>query len=149
DLVDELDLCGGEVDVRGHEVEVLDAAGQDGVENRGGVVNEEVVDGDVQLLVADPQTGRERALRVEVDEEDLTAELRECGTHVDRRGELTDPALLVTHGADGRRPMRGRRLRVWQRADGAPREPEFLLGLIEKRVGALRCQALSLVYRSF
>ena len=103
------------------------------------------MDGDVQLLMADPQTGRERALRVEVDEEDLTAELRECGTHVDRRGGLADPTLLITHGDDGRRPMRGQRLRVRQRAHGAPREPEFLLGLIEKRVGALHCQALSLV----
>src|SRR5699024_4746158 len=79
DLVDELDLRGGEVDIRGHQVEVLDAAGQDGVENGGGIVDEEVVDGDVQLLVADPQAGRQRALRVEVDEEDLAAELRKCG----------------------------------------------------------------------
>jgi hypothetical protein len=49
------------------------------------------------------------ALRVEVDEEHLAAELREGGTEVDGRGRLADPALLVAHGDDAGRPVAGQR----------------------------------------
>ena len=55
-----------------------------------------------------PEPDRQRALRVEVDEQHLAADLGQRGAEVDRGGRLADAALLVAHRDDPGRPVRGR-----------------------------------------
>ena len=49
---------------------------------------------------------RQRALRIEVDEQDATPVLGQAGAEVDGRRGLADAALLVTHGDDLGRTVR-------------------------------------------
>lgn len=64
------------------------------------------------LVGRDAEADRQGALRVEVDEEDASAVLRQGRTEVDRRRGLADATLLVAHGDDPRRAVarQGRRL---------------------------------------
>src|SRR3712207_8931749 len=63
-------------------------------------VHQQVVDGLVHLVRVEAEPHRQRALRVEVDEEHPASELRERRTQVDRGGRLADAALLVAHRED-------------------------------------------------
>src|ERR687897_1009733 len=111
DLTDELDLRGRQVDVRGEDVEIVDLAPLDDGIDVVAALGEQVVDGDVELLGGDAQADRQRTLRVEVDEQDTPAHLREGGAEVDRRRRLPDAALLVAHGDDAGGSVRGQRCR--------------------------------------
>ena len=62
-----------------------------------------------------PEPDRQRALRVEVDEQHLAAVLGQRGAEVDRGRGLADPALLVAHRDDA-----GRAVRVSGRGSGSP-----------------------------
>lgn len=69
----------------------------------------------------DAEAHRQRALRVEVNEEYASAVLRERGTQVDGRRRLAHAALLVAHRDDLRGTVVGQRARdreVRQRAPG-------------------------------
>ncbi len=76
-------------------------------------LHQQVVDRAVQLHRVDPETDRQRALRVEVHQQHLAAVLGERRAQIDGRGGLADPALLVAHGDDLRRAVvhRGARRR--------------------------------------
>ena len=65
-------------------------------------LDEHVVGRRHPAVVLDAQRGRGVALRVEVDDEDLLAELGQAGCHADRRGGLADAALLVGDDEDAR-----------------------------------------------
>ena len=54
------------------------------------------------LVRVDAQADRERALRVEVDQQHLAAVLGQRGAQVDRGRGLADPALLVAQTAIAR-----------------------------------------------
>ena len=58
-----------------------------------------------------PEADRQRALRVEVDEQHLAAVLGQRGAQVDRGRRLADAALLVAHRDDPGRAVRGQRRR--------------------------------------
>ncbi|CAI7644867.1 unnamed protein product, partial [Penicillium discolor] len=110
DLVDEVHLRGGEVDVRGEHVETGHVRVHDRVVRVALRVEQEVVDRrDVVRL--DAETGGQRALRVEVHGEHLAAVLRERGGEVDGGGRLADAALLVTERDDAGRAVRLQRRR--------------------------------------
>ncbi len=68
-------------------------------------LHQQVVDGEVQLHRVDAEADRQRALRVEVDEQHAAAVFGERGAQVDGRGGLADPALLVAHRDDLRRAV--------------------------------------------
>jgi hypothetical protein len=53
----------------------------------------------------------ERALRVEVDQQDTAAVLGQRGTEVDGRRGLANAALLIADGGDARWPVHDDRLR--------------------------------------
>ena len=100
DLVDELDLCGGQVDVGRDDVQPLHRGLVDDRADVRAAGDEEVVDGGVELVGVDAQAGRGRSLGVEVDDEDLAPQLGQGRAEVDRRRGLADAALLVAHGDD-------------------------------------------------
>ncbi len=69
DFGDELNLGGRQVDVAGQKIEVLDACVDEDVVGGDPRVDENVVDGHVEVVVGDAETGRQRTLGVEIDEE--------------------------------------------------------------------------------
>ena len=71
--------------------------------------HQQVVDGQVELHRVDAEADRQRALRVEVDQQHPAAVLGQRRAQVDGRGGLADPALLVAHGDDLRRAVLGQR----------------------------------------
>jgi hypothetical protein len=86
-------------------------------------LHEQVVDGPVQLHRVHPEADRERALRVEVDQQHLAPVLGQRRAQVDGRGGLAHPALLVAHGDDLRRAVfhrRPRRREARHRPAGGP-----------------------------
>lgn len=120
-LADELHLGRGEVDVAGQQVHVGDRGLEQDVVGRHAPLHEQVVDGEVQLHRVDPEADGERALRVEVDEQDPAPVLRERGAQVDGRRGLADAALLVAHRDDLRGAVVGQGARdreVRQRPSG-------------------------------
>ena len=60
-------------------------------------LHQQVVDRQVHLVRVQAQPDRQRALRVEVDQQHLAAVLGQRGAQVDRGRGLADPALLVAH----------------------------------------------------
>ena len=74
-------------------------------------LHEQVVDGAVELVRVDAEPDRQRALRVEVDQQHPAAVLGQRGAQVDRGRGLADAALLVAHG-DDRGPGRARSRRL-------------------------------------
>ena len=101
-LVDQLHLGGGQVDVGGQQVHAGDAAGHDDLVEGHVALHQQVVDGQVHLVRVQAEADRQRALRVEVDQQHLAAELGERGTQVDGRRGLADATLLVAHRDDAR-----------------------------------------------
>ena len=75
-------------------------------------LDEQVVDGHVELVGADAQPHGQRTLRVEVDEQHLAADLGQRGTEVDGRRGLADATLLVAHGDDAGRAVAAQRRRL-------------------------------------
>ena len=67
-------------------------------------LHEQVVDRGSSSCGLTPRPDRQRALRVEVDEQHPAAVLGERGTQVDGRRRLADAALLVAHRDDAGRP---------------------------------------------
>ena len=63
-------------------------------------LHQQVVDGQVHLVRVEPEPDRERALRVEVDQQHLAAELGQRRAEVDGGRGLADAALLVAHRDD-------------------------------------------------
>ncbi len=115
-LPDQLHLRGGEVDVGRDEIHPRNVGGTYDVADRGVALHQHVVDRVVELVGVDAQPDRQRALRVEVDQQHPAAALGQRGAEVDCRRRLADPALLVAH-RDGLRapglalgPALGRRL---------------------------------------
>ena len=128
DFVDEDDLGGRQVDVGGHEVEVLDACRHDDlVEIRLGS-DELVVDRPLQGPGVDPQPGAGGPLRVEVDDEDAPPVRRQGGRQVDGRRRLADAALLVGHRDDAGGPVGVERGGNWEFVVGDRREQRILIG---------------------
>ena len=104
-LGDELDLCGREIDVAGQQVEAVDAGTHEDVVGGGLRRDQQVVDRLVEFVVRDAQTGRQRTLRIEIDEQHASPVLGECGAQIDRRRRLADAALLIADGDDLRRAV--------------------------------------------
>ena len=100
DLVDQLDLGGRQVDVARHQVQPRHPGGDQHLVDRHPRLDQQVVHGVVELVVRHAETRRQRALRVEVDEQHPAAVLGEAGAQIDRRGGLADAALLVAHRDD-------------------------------------------------
>src|ERR1700722_13332593 len=116
DLVHELDLGAGQVDVARQQVHALDAGLHDHVMGGDTALHQQVVDGRVQLVRLDAEAHRQGALRIEVHEQHLATLLRQRGAEVDRRGGLADAALLIADGGDPGRTVHDQRLGV--REDG-------------------------------
>ncbi len=76
-----------------------------------------------------PRPDRERALRVEVDQQHLAAVLRERGAQVDRGRGLADAALLVAHRDDPGVAVDADRPRLRQVGHRAAGRPELDLGV--------------------
>ena len=76
------------------------------------LLHQQVVDGQVHLVRVEAEADRQRALRVEVDEQDLAAVLHQRGTQVDGRRGLADAALLVAHRDDPGVAVGGQRPRL-------------------------------------
>src|SRR5262249_13426429 len=74
------------------------------------------------------QAHRERALRVEVDEQHAAAELRERRAEVDGCGCLADAALLVAYRDHPCRTVPGYRLRLREYRHGTPGRPGHEVG---------------------
>ena len=84
-----------EVDVAGQDVEVLDVGRVDHLVHPYIATEQEVVDAVLEGVRVDSEADRERALRIEVDQKYLPAQLSEGGSQIDRGRGLADPALLV------------------------------------------------------
>src|SRR5690606_31302041 len=94
DLVDEVYFGGGQVDVRGDDVETLDGRVLDGIRRLVLVRQQKVVDGQCVVGV-DAEAGREGALGVEVDAQHAAAVVSEGCSEADGGGRLADATLLV------------------------------------------------------
>src|SRR5699024_10341222 len=92
-LVDELDLRGRQVDVRGDEVHALDACAGQHLLGGDRVVHQQVVDRQLQLVVPDAQARGQCALGIQVHHQDAATVLGERGGEVDGAGRFADPAL--------------------------------------------------------
>ena len=68
-------------------------------------LHQQVVGGRSSWCGCDAQPHRQRALRVEVDQQHPPAELGQRGAEVDRRGRLADAALLVAERDDAGRTV--------------------------------------------
>ena len=144
DLVHELDLRGGQVDVGGQQVHARDPAGHDHVLDPDPGLEEQVVDAQVHLVRVQTQTHRQRPLGVEVDEQHLAAVLRQRGTQVDRGRGLPDPTLLVAHRDDAGVAVRGERLGLGKVGHRAARGAERRLVVAEGKwlahAGGISCE---------
>ena len=108
-LVHQLHLGRGQVDVGGQQVHAGHAGGHDDVVEGDVLLHQQVVDGQLHLVGVEPEADRERALRVEVDEQHLAAVLGQRRAEVDRGRGLADPALLVAHRDHPGAPVGGER----------------------------------------
>ena len=115
DLGDQLHLGGRQVDVARDDVQPGHVGLEHDVVQRDVPVHDQVVDALVDVVGVDAQPDRQRALRVEVDQQHLAAVLGQRGTQVDRRRGLADAALLVAHGDD----PGGARAAPWAAAPGS------------------------------
>ena len=79
------------------------------------------------------EADRERALRVEVDEQDLAAVLRQRGAQVDGRRGLADAALLVAHRDHPGVAVGGQRARLGDEGHRPAGRAERLLGAAPAR----------------
>src|SRR5699024_9961689 len=109
DLVDQLDLGGGEINVRGDDIQARHTGVVDGLVDGDVVIDHHVIDGQIHVLIVHANAGGERTLGVEVDQQHLAAGLGEAGAQVDGGGGLAHPTLLIGHGDDRRRavPVQG------------------------------------------
>ena len=126
-LIDELHLSSGQIDVARQQVHAGDIGFQHHVVDGDVAVHQQVVDGAVELQRVDPETDRQRALRVEVDEQHPSPLLGQRRAQVDRGGGLPHAAFLVAHGDDPCRTvaLQGGWLRqVRQRTSRRPRLPD-------------------------
>src|SRR5690606_26989685 len=105
DLVDQLDLGGGEVDVGREQVQPGHVGLDEDVVAGDVVLHQQVVDRQVEVVRVDPQADRQGALRVEVDQQHPAAVLGQGGTQVDGRGGLADATFLVGHRDDAGRTV--------------------------------------------
>ncbi len=69
DLVDQLDLGGRQVDIAGHQVQVLDPGVDQHLVDADPRLDHQVVHGVGQLVVRHAEPGRQRALRIEVHQQ--------------------------------------------------------------------------------
>ena len=99
-------------------------------------VHQNVVHGDVEFMGVGAQTGRKRALRVEVHEQHFAPRLGEGGTQVDGRRRLSHPALLVHHRNDAGRAVGRKNRRFGEFRQGAPCGAQYVLA------GKCRCTLL-------
>ena len=100
DLVDQLDLRCRQVDVARHQVHVLDPGVDQHVVDGHPRLDQQVVHGVLELVVRHAEPRRQRALRIEVDQQHPPAVLGQAGAQVDGRRGLADAALLVAHRDD-------------------------------------------------
>ena len=82
-------------------------------------LHQQVVDRQVHLVRVEAEPDRQRALRVEVDEQHLAAVLRQRGAEVDRGRGLADATLLVAHRDHPGVAVAGERPRLGDVASGA------------------------------
>ena len=90
---------------------------------------QQVVDRQLHVVRVHAQADRQRALRVEVDQQHLAAVLRERGAQVDRRRGLADAALLVAHRDDPGVAVDADRAGLGQVGQRAAGRAELHLGL--------------------
>ena len=133
DFGDELDLGGRQVDVAGQKIEVLDTCVNEDVVGGDPRVDENVVDRHVEVVVGDTETGRQRTLGVEIDEEHAAAAFGERCAEVDGGGGLADPTFLVAHRDDLRGTVGRERGRFGYRPARPSRRSEFDIG--DRRCG--------------
>src|SRR6202007_2425913 len=112
DLMDQLDLGAGQVDVARHQVHAGDTGLVQHVVGGDVALHEQVVDGVVDVVRLDAQPDGECALGVEVNQEHAATPFGEGRAGVDRGGGLADAALLVTDGDGARGAVRDQRLGV-------------------------------------
>ena len=110
DLVHQLNLGRGQVDVRGDDVEVLRRRVADSRLDVRLRVHQQRVDRLLHVERIDPQTDGSGTLRVEVHDQDATTILGQRSTQVDGGRRLADAALLIAHGdhAGGTMPRQRR-----------------------------------------
>ena len=108
-----MDFRRGQIDIRGHDVKVLEIRMLDDVVWIDGRVEQGGVHGVVHGVRVDAEADRSRALRVEIDDQHTTAVLAERAGNIDGAGGLTDAAFLIAHRDDARRPVLMARL--WRR----------------------------------
>src|SRR5262249_50217367 len=98
-LVDQLDLCAGQVWRRGDDLEEPELGGMDEIGQR--TVSEEgVVHGPVEDISLQAETASGVSLGIHVDQEDLPLRRRETRGEVDGGGRLSHAALLVGDADD-------------------------------------------------
>ncbi len=102
----QLDLGTGKGDGGGRDEQVLHARRLDAV-LEGGVPHQHVIHRELEIAGVDPQSGGGVSLRVKVDDQHPEPELGQCRSEVHRRGRLPDAALLVGHGQDPGKRVRG------------------------------------------
>ena len=97
DLVHELHLGGGQVDIRREDIQVFRGCLADCRVNVGPRVHEQRVDSLVHVEGINPQAHGCGTLRIEVNDQHAATVLSQRGTQVDRGRRFTDATLLVTH----------------------------------------------------
>ena len=108
DLVDPVDRQPFDLQPRAIAVDVLDAGVLDGVLDVDLAVHQYVVHGDIKLMRVGAEACRQRALRVEIDQEHTPPGFCERRSEIDGGGCLAYPALLVHHSDDAGRSAIGR-----------------------------------------
>ena len=119
DLGDQLDLGRGQVDVGRQQVQPGHVGLDQDVLDRDVVLHEQVVDRQVEVVRVDAEADRERALRVEVDQQHLAPVLGQRRTEVDGGRGLADATLLVGHRDDAGRAVLVQRHRGSGSADAS------------------------------
>src|SRR5262249_5927328 len=105
DLGNELDLGGGQVDVGRQQVQPVDVGLDADVVDGAVVTQQQVVDGQVEVVRVDAEPDRQGTLRVEVHQQHAPPVLGQGRTEVDGGGRLPDAALLVGHRDDAGRAV--------------------------------------------
>ncbi len=93
----ELEFRAREVDGRGKEVQPRLIRLDDGVPCRT-ALDDDVVGGQTELSMVDPEPGRRVGLGIEVHQQASIASLRQARNEIHCRGGLADPTLLVRDG---------------------------------------------------
>jgi len=123
-----LDLGGRKGDVAGQEVEAVDSGSHQHVVYGHTWFDQEIVDGQFEVVMLNAQSGRQRALWIEIHQEHSTTVFGQRRAQVDGRRRLADATLLVAHRDDHRGSVMRQRCRLRHLADRPARRAEFFRG---------------------